>query len=188
MSYAGAVPDGRKTPAYRNNGRGRAAVLQLIDPAGRALLALLACADEELSARRFAEYVSLGQVPLTEASDADMWSPPAEELVEAMLPPEERAEDVQPEEEASATASRGETERDIAGTLRAPWRWEDLIVEAAVITLGELPELCDSPPHAATVAARKRARHCERERPCMSVPPRHRGEPTLCARACSVPW
>jgi superfamily I DNA/RNA helicase len=35
------------------------------DPAGRALLALLACADENLSARRFAEYVSLGQVPLT---------------------------------------------------------------------------------------------------------------------------
>ena len=72
------------------------------DPAGRALLALLACADEELSARRFAEYVSLGQVPLSEASDADLWSPPAEELVEAVLPPEERAEDVQPEEEAQA--------------------------------------------------------------------------------------
>ena len=28
---------------------------------------------------------------------------------------------------------RGETDRDLAGTLRAPWRWEDLIVEAAVI-------------------------------------------------------
>ena len=41
------------------------------DPAGRALLALLACADEELSARRFAEYVSLGQVPLNEAGNAD---------------------------------------------------------------------------------------------------------------------
>jgi ATP-dependent helicase/nuclease subunit B len=103
------------------------------DPAGRALLALLACADEDLSARRFAEYVSLGQVPLTEAGNADLWSPPAEELVEAMLPPEERAADVQPEEEAAAAATRGETERDIAGTLRAPWRWEDLIVEAAVI-------------------------------------------------------
>jgi superfamily I DNA/RNA helicase len=103
------------------------------DPAGRALLALLACADEELSARRFAEYVSLGQVPLTEAGNADLWSPPAEELVEALLPPEERAEDVQPEEEADAATARGETERDIAGTLRAPWRWEDLIVEAAVI-------------------------------------------------------
>jgi ATP-dependent helicase/nuclease subunit B len=103
------------------------------DPAGRALLALLACADEDLSARRFAEYVSLGQVPLTEAGNADLWSPPAEELVEAMLPPEERAEDTQPEEEAATAAERGETDRDIAGTLRAPWRWEDLIVEAAVI-------------------------------------------------------
>jgi hypothetical protein len=103
------------------------------DPAGRALLALLACADEELSARRFAEYVSLGQVPLTESSDADIWSPPAEDLVEAVLPPEERAEDVQPEVEAKAATERGETDRDIAGTLRAPWRWEDLIVEAAVI-------------------------------------------------------
>ena len=103
------------------------------DPAGRALLALLACADEELSARRFAEYVSLGQVPLTEASDADLWSPPAEELVEAVLPPEDRAEDTQPEDEAEAATLRGETDRDLAGTLRAPWRWEDLIVEAAVI-------------------------------------------------------
>src|SRR5207249_300551 len=33
------------------------------DPAGRALLALLACAGEKLSARRFAEYLSLAQVP-----------------------------------------------------------------------------------------------------------------------------
>src|SRR5262249_2161596 len=32
-------------------------------PAGRALLALLACAAEGLSARRFAEYLSLAQVP-----------------------------------------------------------------------------------------------------------------------------
>ena len=103
------------------------------DPAGRALLALLACADEELSARRFAEYVSLGQVPLTEAADADLWSPPAEEFIESVLPPDDRAEDVQPEEEAMAATLRGETDRDVAGTLRAPWRWEDLIVEAAVI-------------------------------------------------------
>lgn len=103
------------------------------DPAGRALLALLACADEELSARRFAEYVSLGQVPLNEAGDADVWSPPADDIVEAMLSPADRAEDTQPEDEAKAAAGRGETARDVAGTLRAPWRWEDLIVEAAVI-------------------------------------------------------
>ena len=103
------------------------------DPAGRALLALLACADEELSARRFAEYVSLGQVPPNEAGDADVWSPPADDLLEAVLPPDDRAEDVQPEEDAKAAAQRGETFRELAGTLRAPWRWEDLIVEAAVI-------------------------------------------------------
>src|SRR3954452_18397398 len=33
------------------------------DPSGRAFLALLACAAEQLSARRFAEYLSLGEVP-----------------------------------------------------------------------------------------------------------------------------
>ncbi|MCL2725852.1 MAG: PD-(D/E)XK nuclease family protein [Polyangiaceae bacterium] len=33
------------------------------DPAGRALLTLLACAAEGLSARRFTEYLSLGEVP-----------------------------------------------------------------------------------------------------------------------------
>ena len=103
------------------------------DPAGRALLALLACADEELSARRFAEYVSLGQVPLNEAGNADRWSPPADEIIEAVLPLADRAEDVPPEEEAKEQATRGESDHDLAGTLRAPWRWEDLIVEAAVI-------------------------------------------------------
>ena len=33
------------------------------DPAGRAFCALLKCAAEGLSAQRFAEYLSLGQVP-----------------------------------------------------------------------------------------------------------------------------
>ena len=103
------------------------------DPAGRALLALLACADEELSARRFAEYISLGQVPLTDDANADYWSPPADDIGEFAVPPDARAEDIQPEEEAEFQAARGETALDLAGTLRAPWRWEDLIVEAAVI-------------------------------------------------------
>ena len=44
-------------PAYFGRGTRRP------DPAGRAMLALLACAVEGLSARRFAEYLSLGQVP-----------------------------------------------------------------------------------------------------------------------------
>ncbi len=103
------------------------------DPAGRALLALLACADDGLSARRFAEYVSLGQVPLTESGNADAWSPPADEVVEALLSPGDHAEDVQPEDEARAQVLRGESADDLAGTLRAPWRWETLIIEAEVI-------------------------------------------------------
>ena len=130
QSYLGVLEhalDRAGIPAWFHRGTRRP------DPAGRALLALLACADEALSARRFAEYVSLGQVPLNDAGNADQWSPPADEIVEAVLPPADRAEDRQPEEEAHAATLRGETDRDVAGTLRAPWRWEDLIVEAAVI-------------------------------------------------------
>jgi hypothetical protein len=104
------------------------------DPAGRALLALLACADEELSARRFAEYVSLGQVPMDEDAVAtDGYAAPVDEVTSSLVPPGERADDRQPEEDAAAGAARGASRQVIAGTLRAPWRWEDLIVEAAVI-------------------------------------------------------
>lgn len=116
------------------------------DPAGRALLALIACAEEGLSARRFAEYVSLGQVPpgadgpaapklATDASraEAGSWSPALDETVDAIVPARDRVDEVQPEEERRAQAARGETAREVAGTLRAPWRWEHLIVEAAVI-------------------------------------------------------
>src|SRR5262249_25331623 len=47
-------------------------------PAGRAFLAILACACERLSARRFAEYLSLGQVPrLDETERAPEFVPPA---------------------------------------------------------------------------------------------------------------
>ena len=59
------------------------------DPAGRAFLALLACAAEGLSAQRFAEYLSLGSVPdaTSDGSPPDAeapserWVAPDEELV-----------------------------------------------------------------------------------------------------------
>jgi len=88
------------------------------DPAGRALLALLACKTERLSARRFAEYVSLAQVPDPGAAeDADArWTPPEDDLLP--LPP--------------ATEPRANDERG-DGSPRAPWRWERLLVEASVI-------------------------------------------------------
>ncbi len=88
------------------------------DPAGRALLALLACKTERLSARRFAEYVSLAQVPdpgATEDADA-RWTPPEDDLLPLPPPPEPRTGD-----------ERGD------GSPRAPWRWERLLVEASVI-------------------------------------------------------
>ena len=42
-------------------------------------------------------------------------------------------DDRQPEEERRDAQRRGESALEVAGTLRAPWRWEDLIIEALVI-------------------------------------------------------
>src|SRR5205814_4613188 len=86
------------------------------DPAGRALLALLACKTERLSARRFAEYVSLAQVPDPGAAADAHWTPPEDDLLPLPPPPEPRTGD-----------GRGD------GRPRAPWRWERLLVEASVI-------------------------------------------------------
>ena len=94
------------------------------DPSGRALLALLACAAEKLSARRFAEYVSLDEIcrtgpdgaPPAAAPSDERWVPPDEELLPLAL--------AQPEEAAA---------EPVAAPLRAPWRWERLLVDAAVI-------------------------------------------------------
>ncbi|HZP42933.1 MAG TPA: PD-(D/E)XK nuclease family protein [Candidatus Binatia bacterium] len=95
-------------------------------PAGRALLALLACAAEGLSARRFAEYLSLAQVP-EPAAARDGWAPPADDLVAPLpLAPAADAPRVDPPCHPDARATTD-------GTLRAPWRWERLIVDAAVI-------------------------------------------------------
>src|SRR5262249_24091388 len=56
------------------------------DPSGRAFLALLACANDGLPARRFAEDLSLGQVPPRDAEGAPpeiepTWTPPREETL-----------------------------------------------------------------------------------------------------------
>ena len=107
-------------------------------PAGRAFLALLACAAEHLSASRFAEYLSLGQVPTITpgqagegAVEGDTWAASQDEVFG-------RSADV-PEDELEQESRRADAEPlDAddpvgAGTLRAPWRWEKLLVDAAVI-------------------------------------------------------
>ena len=109
------------------------------DPAGRAFCALLKCAAEGLSAQRFAEYLSLGQVPDAAPSGAppeatprgDRWIAPDRELV-PLFPTDEVDEQPEPAEAVLAAARIDDAPvRD--GQLRAPRRWERLLVEAAVI-------------------------------------------------------
>ena len=104
------------------------------NPAGRALLALLACAAEGLSASRFAEYLSLGEVPDADeegkppaaAPETERWAPPDEEIVpNAAL----RTRNLSDEEARPADPSQPVVD----GTLRAPRLWERLLVDAAVI-------------------------------------------------------
>jgi len=130
------------------------------DPAGRAFLALLACAGEGLSARRFAEYLSLGQVPRREpdggpsratpvwtASKDDTLSRGQLSLLALFDAP---AEDVAPAAARTATSAAAPAnlfdvadaadapETDAAAatgenTVRTPWKWESLLVESSVI-------------------------------------------------------
>jgi ATP-dependent helicase/nuclease subunit B len=109
------------------------------DPAGRAFYSLLKCAIESLSARRFAEYLSLGQVPDASAAGeppasvprGDQWVEPESEA----LTEEESAEEPErPQAEMiSKVAPQGEQAPVREGQLRAPRRWEQLLVDAAVI-------------------------------------------------------
>jgi CRISPR/Cas system-associated exonuclease Cas4 (RecB family) len=93
------------------------------DPSGRAMLALLGCAAEKLSATRFAEYLSLGEVPEREAG-----APPAAPPTSERRPP--------PDDELAGvvvTEDEPEEMRPAPDPLRAPQHWERLLVDAAVI-------------------------------------------------------
>jgi RecB family exonuclease len=92
-----------RIPAYFSRGIARP------DPGGRAFLALLACAAEKCPASRFAEYLSLGQVP-EDAVAAD-WVAPEDDLLSPAPPA--------PESDRLEKA--------------APSAWEKLLVDAAVI-------------------------------------------------------
>ena len=103
------------------------------DPAGRALLTLLECAEEGLTASRFAEYLSLGQVPRGHPSpdrfkEEPPWAGPGEDLELSFKSggdaPAAAEGDSDPEDDRSPV---------IAGTLRTPAHWERLLVDAAVI-------------------------------------------------------
>jgi len=87
------------------------------DPAGRAFLALLACASDGCSASRFAEYLSLGQVPPLDADGAPQartpeWVPADDEIL------------------GNFQTASSESEEP---SLDVPIGWEKLLVDAAVI-------------------------------------------------------
>ena len=105
------------------------------DPAGRAMLALLSCAAERLSARRFAEYLSLAQVPDPDRSkDPEaLWVGPRDELVSSSTQTEDEAATNQATAVAESLPADPENSAVIEGNLRAPWRWERLLVDSAVI-------------------------------------------------------
>jgi ATP-dependent helicase/nuclease subunit B len=107
------------------------------DPAGRAFLALLDCARERFSARRFAEYLSLGQVPSLDAGGAPperspRWTVADDEVLGQAA---QVVESVPADDGAAATFDRPDSDDApvVEGALRAPWKWEALLVESTVI-------------------------------------------------------
>jgi ATP-dependent helicase/nuclease subunit B len=118
------------------------------DPSGRAFLALLACAAEGLSAKRFGEYLSLGQVPPRDERGAPSPDPlppvaPREETLDyrqlagqlSLLdllgsPAAASPEPPDPSPEPPAAIHQPPAE---SGDVRTPWKWETLIVESSVV-------------------------------------------------------
>lgn len=106
------------------------------EPAGRAFCCLLDCAAEGLSAQRFAEYLSLGQVPDAVSGKppeaplrGDLWvAPDAETTLASILA---GTTDLMPAQNSAVSEPSHGSVRE--GHLRAPRRWERLLVEAAVI-------------------------------------------------------
>jgi hypothetical protein len=123
-------------PAYFDRGTRRP------DPAGRALMALLSCAADGLSAKRFDEYLSLGQVPQVDRKpvlpeivvpDDEAYAGLAAEARDLGEPTD--AEQVDPDNPDDGETAPFDTDDDavVAGMLRSPWKWEELIVESSVV-------------------------------------------------------
>jgi RecB family exonuclease len=111
---------------------------QMPEPSGRAFCALLTCATEGLSARGFAQYLSLGQVP--DATPEGVPPAPLPRSESWVAPdPEAAPQFASDDAEEVANDQRTHTAAGSAdapvrqGQLRAPRRWERLLVEAAVI-------------------------------------------------------
>ena len=98
-------------------------------PAGRAFLALIACALDNLSASRFAEYLSLGQVP-DRSAPAGAFPTSSDEVFGRLG---ERAEQAAQLDEAAAADAADAADAPGRRAFRAPWKWERLLAESRVV-------------------------------------------------------
>ena len=98
-------------------------------PGGRAFLALIACALDRLSASRFAEYLSLGQVPRGGATPAAF--PASSDEVFGALG--DRADEAAQMEDASEADEADTGDSPARRAFRAPWKWERLLAESRVV-------------------------------------------------------
>ena len=123
-----------KIPAYFDRG------IRRPHPAGRAFLAMLSCAAENFSAKRFAEYLSLAQVPSLgrereckgdrfmgavkrrEPSASSRSRSPTRMTTPRTL-----------RDPRDLRHPKSQTAPSLPARLRAPWKWEALLVESAVI-------------------------------------------------------
>jgi CRISPR/Cas system-associated exonuclease Cas4 (RecB family) len=105
------------------------------DPAGRAFIALLSCGVDGLSAKRFDEYLSLGQVPRLELSTPGQPNPPIVPRDEVFERSNAEPGGTDDPEHAIPEPPLADSDEDaiVAGTLRSPWKWEELIVESSVV-------------------------------------------------------
>jgi hypothetical protein len=134
-------------------------------PAGRAFLALLACAAEGLSASRFAEYLSLGQLP-DPGQPAAAWIASDDEVFGGSGIGDQGPEygDPIPDPQSPIPArSDDEDQAVLAGSLRTPRRWERMLVEAAVV--GGQPERWKRRLAGLDEELRKRQKEIESEDP-----------------------
>src|SRR5260370_39723614 len=108
------------------------------------MLALVGCAAENRSARRFGEYLSLAQVP--EPDDPNPRDEGASISPDTELAADALAADLEVES-SSAFVERPVSDPIpvVEGTVRAPWRWERLLVDAAGI--GNTPRNRGKPLH-----------------------------------------
>jgi len=124
-------------PAYFDRGTRRP------DPTGRAFLAILSCATDNFSAKRFAEYLSLAQVPSLDdsgkapvGSGHSTWVASRDDVFGVLserAPAEADDSDGGGDDDQRSATNVSGDQAVVAGTLRAPWKWESLLVESAVI-------------------------------------------------------